>query len=74
MTEYNVDFPVVMHIGCVVEAESEEDAIRKALDNYEGCELRQSEYVIVEGEALRRVVQGNVYYGCIREAEATEEA
>lgn len=73
MATYSVSLPVVLHVSCLVEADSEDAAIEAALDGFEGMRSISADYEIIDGEALRKVVTGNVYHGCIREAEATEE-
>lgn len=70
---YSVSFPVVLHVVCSVDADSEDDAIGAALNGYEGARMINEDYEIVDGEALRKVVTGNVYHGCIRQAEALPE-
>lgn len=53
-------------IDVEVEAENEEDAIEKALSS----DLTSDD--ISEWEAVRQIVQGNVFYGHTNEAEAQE--
>lgn len=57
MAEYEVTLPISGYVYLTVEAESEDQAIRKALSE----EVRPSE--IEEWSTLEAVVTGNVWYG-----------
>lgn len=60
---YSVTLPVSGTAVVEVEADSEEDAIDKALDSVTNKDLET-------WEALRRIVMGNVFCGQQNEAEA----
>ena len=66
--KFTVELPVSGTASCSVEAESEEEAIQKALigENEDPPEL-------VEWEALEHIVTGNVFHGMIDDPEAWEE-
>ena len=79
MKHYNISLPVVVEACCQVEAESEEEAIELALEWFPGVKTLDDPtekdgcpqalgWFVNDGGAHKRVVQGNVYYGCIREA------
>lgn len=63
--EYEVELPVVGVAYVTVIADSEEEAISKALDE---CASEHLE----TWNAMRRIVAGNVFYGDRNEASATE--
>ncbi len=65
MKTYEVTLPIVGIAFLTVEAESEEDAISKAIDEV-------SMEHIEEWDALRRITSGNVLYASRNEAEAVE--
>lgn len=68
MKRYHVSLPVTGVIDIEVTAENEQEAIEKAL---ESDDLKIEN--ITEWEAHKRVVQGNVFYGAMSRARATEE-
>lgn len=66
MKEYDVKVPITGFMVITVDAENEEDAIEKALEydySYEDVE---------EWSAVRKVSEGNVFYGYINEAEVID--
>lgn len=76
MKTYRVRLPVIVSVGVLVEVGDDdggEVAIRDALENFEGIKLIDPAHQIEEVQVLRRVVEGNVFYGHIREAEAELE-
>jgi len=64
---WNVTVPITGVIYVTVEAMSKEDAIDRALDG----ELHTDD--IAEWKAHRKVVEGHVFRGMCREADATLE-
>ena len=66
MAEYSVQIPVTACIEVIVEAESKEEAIVKALEK---CTLED----IVEWQAHKIVCEGNIYHGIINEIDVMEE-
>lgn len=66
MKTWEVTLPIVGHISLVVVAETESEAIEKALDT-------QWEWDdIVVAEAMKQVVRGNVFRGSVNHASARE--
>lgn len=63
---YAVRLPITGVIDINIEAESEDDAIEKALDS----DITSDD--ISEWETCRQIVQGNVFHGHTNEAEAQE--
>lgn len=63
MKTYYVDLPVSGRVAVEVEADSEEEAIDKALNSYSIDNLE-------EWSAERHLVQGNIFYGVLAEARA----
>lgn len=67
MTTYNVTIPIGGHAYLVIEAESEDEAISKAMDEVTLAHVDN-------WEALTRVNKGNVcYFPSPWEAEASED-
>lgn len=66
---YSVRIPITGWIGLEVEADSADDAITQALES-DDVELLLSE--VEQWEATRQIVRGNIFYGLLNEAEATE--
>lgn len=67
MPTYNVTLPITGIICTTVEANSEEEAIEKALNS----ELSTDD--IQEWNAHKQIVQGNVFHGVCNDAEASQE-
>jgi hypothetical protein len=67
MKRYSVDVPISGYINIEVEADTEEDAIRTAL---ESDDLKIDN--VVEWEAHEKICEGNVCNAIFWEAEATE--
>jgi len=65
MKTYTVKVPIVGVAYIDVEAENEEDAITKAIDEIEYDHVE-------EWEAVRRITQGNILYATHNEASAEE--
>lgn len=65
MKLYDVRLPICGELSVQVEANSEEDAIEKAL----GSDL--SFDMIETWEAHRMIVEGNIFHGSLREAKAS---
>lgn len=80
MKHYNIRFPVLLTVCTSVAVrndQNEEDAIEAALKGFAGVHLAHdgSDFLDEEGcQVLRKVVQGNIFYGNIREAEAELES
>ncbi len=68
MKTYNVAVPFTGVAYVTVEAENKKDAINKALMS-EDLDFKNCE----ELEYHRQIVQGNVFHGCLNEAEAELE-
>jgi hypothetical protein len=66
MATYSVTLPINGKMFVEVEADSDEEAIDKALESELTIDL------IEEWEALRIVCQGNCFRGCCNEAYAEE--
>lgn len=66
MKNYGVLLPITGQIYVEVEAETEEDAIEKALE----AELLREN--IEEWDAHKKIVRSNIFYGLSYAAEATE--
>ncbi len=66
MKTYGVTLPITGTVYVEVEAESEDDAIEKALES----EVDSDD--IESWETHRKIVQGNVFYGGQNEADAQE--
>lgn len=64
LEEYQVTLPIVGKLFITVEAESEEDAIRKAFEEKLETDM------IEEWEPLKKIVEGNIFYGDINQPEA----
>lgn len=75
--KFNVEVPITIRLTVGVEAESEEKAIEKVFGE-DGINLDLTdekntfEYVDFEWEMHKRVVQGNVFYGCLNELHVEE--
>lgn len=66
MATYGVSLPITGSVYVEVEANSEEEAIEKALES----EVTSDD---IEGwETHQQIVQGNVFYGQLNEAHAEE--
>lgn len=79
MKKYEVSLPFCGYLTMVVEADSEDESIRKSLDVAFRMDLYQSsrtgefyEYELCEWDTFRYLVRGNVFYGSLSEAEAFE--
>jgi len=74
MKEYSVELPVLMKVTTMVEAETEEEAIRKAIEEIDLIVKSDSNnYEVQEIEAYEKIVQGNFFLGSISEANAELE-
>lgn len=79
MGRWWVRVPVVGEVGVGLDADSEEEAIEKALYAAGGalsCSSGDDRQVIIQCEelmAVRRVVHGNIFHGPCSEIEAEEE-
>ena len=74
MAKYTVFVPIVGHMSVSVEADSVEEAIESAI-KVDWCEqIKTPDDVYIENlEAVRHVVEGNVFYGSFSQAEAELE-
>lgn len=74
MKKYSVRIPLLAEVYVEVIAESEKEAIEKAINDSDLLIDGQSDkgYSIEEWELLDKVAYGNVYCGSIREADAEE--
>lgn len=74
MKEFNVELPVLMKVTTMIEAETEEEAIRKAIEE---CDLTaksdSGNYEVQEMEAYEQLLQGNFFLGAISKANAELE-
>lgn len=64
---YSVTLPITGYLVTEVEAESEDEAIKVALESDLEADMIES------WEACKAVVTGNVFHGQMNEAEATPE-
>jgi len=76
MKKYYVELPLNARVLIDVEANTEEEAIKKA---YEECDLQIKTtstigYEIEEWGIYEKMMEGNFWYGIIYEAEAEEES
>lgn len=65
MKEYDVCIPISGKIWVTVEAETQQEAIEKALSSEQICRDNLEEW-----EAHTKIVQGNIFYGMQNEAFA----
>jgi len=79
MTEYKVELPLNAKIVAYIEAESEEEAIEKALEQSEKINLKlendkdcEVDFELEEYNVFDKLLEGNFFYGIIREATAEE--
>lgn len=75
MAEYFVKIPLTGYVGFFIQAGSEKAAIAQAIEKARDIELTPPENLeLEEGELIphKQVVQGNVFLGALREAEAEE--
>lgn len=70
-----VRLPLNAVVSIQVEATSEKQAIEQALDNFDGLLDLTSEqgYDLEEWQVEDKLLQGNVWYGLLYQAEAEEE-
>lgn len=80
MKTYNVTVPCTMAVCVTVEAESEEAAIEAAFDigwlttvTPFGEADKAAAPEVIEIELHRRIVEGNVFHGCINEIKVDEK-
>jgi hypothetical protein len=75
--KFNVEVPITIRLMVGIEAESEEKAIEKIL-NEDTIHLnitdenKRLEYIDFEWEMHKQVVQGNVFHGCLNELYVEE--
>lgn len=74
MKTFIVDLPINARLTVEVEAESKEEAIKKA---YEGNDIdistkSENGYFIDEWDVYSKLLEGNCWYGIIYEARAEE--
>jgi hypothetical protein len=74
MKEYSVVLPVNMKVCCIVEANSESEAIDKALmgNDLQLNPKSKKGYEVEEWDIYTTLLEGNFWYGIIYEAEAEE--
>ena len=79
MPTYNVTIPCTMAVCVTVEADNEGAAIDAAYDVNWSVKIEPFDDAakvaapdVVEVETHRKVVEGNVYHGCINEPDAEE--
>lgn len=79
MNEYYVTIPCTMAVCVTVKADSEEAAIEAAFDITWSIDVAPFDDAdaaaapeVVEMETHRKIVEGNVFHGCINEVEVEE--
>ena len=73
MPKYEVRLPLIGEAIVEVIAASEDDAIEQALDDFKfigGVDINNGDVTYLE--PMKRIVQGNVFYGSLNRAEAQE--
>ena len=67
MKEYTVLVPITGYVEVIVDAESEQDAIDKAMDD-EDINLDD----VVEWDMTQHITEGNIFYGIKNDIEVFE--
>jgi len=74
MKEFSVELPVLMKVTTMVEAESKQEAIRKAIENIDLVSKSDSgNYEVQEIEAYENLKKGKLFWGSISSARAKLE-
>jgi len=71
--EYSVRIPLLASVTVSIEAESEKEAIEKAIGEYCDIHLKVESkvgYELEEWNVFDKITEGNFYYGHINEADA----